>query len=100
MFNASGFLSAGPEKGLMGKIMTDVKNLNGPPFCKRSSASIICGAILSSFSLLLVVDERWRGVKWLGSGLAEGLRSCNKTVVSLGFVDCAGSIPRSGLKFL
>ena len=27
MFNASGFLSAGPEKGLMGKIMTDVKNL-------------------------------------------------------------------------
>ena len=100
MFNASGFLSAEPEKGLMGKIMTDVKNLNGPPFCKRSSASIICDAILSSFSLLFVADERWRGVKWLGSGLAEGLRSCNKTVISLGFVDCAGSIPRIGLKFL
>ena len=100
MFNASGFLSAEPEKGLMGKIMTDVKNLNGPPFCKRSSASIVCDAILSSFSLLFVADERWRGVKWLGSGLAEGLRSCNKTVISLGFVDCAGSIPRSGLKFL
>lgn len=27
MFNASGFLSARPEKGLKEKIMTDVKNL-------------------------------------------------------------------------
>ena len=27
MFNASGFLSAGPENGLMEKIMTNVKNL-------------------------------------------------------------------------
>lgn len=37
MFNASGFLSAGPEKGLMGKIMTDVKNL---PFANEAAQAL------------------------------------------------------------
>ena len=80
MFDASGFLSAGPDKGFIEKNTTDVKNLK--------------------WSYLLQTKQRkpvrWRGGKRLGLGLAEG--SCNKTVICLGFIGCQGSIPRSGLK--
>ena len=68
------------------------------PFANEAAQALYVTQFCRLFSLLFVVDERWRGGKWLGSGLAEG--SCNKIVISLGFVDCASSIPRSGLKFL
>ena len=46
------------------------------PYLSLPFASIIYDATLSSFSLIFVFDERWRGVKMLSLGLPEGC--CNK----------------------
>ena len=61
MFNASGFLSAGPEKGLMGKIMTDVKNLKWSSLLQTKQRKHY---LWRNFVVFFIVICRWWTMAW------------------------------------